>query len=218
MYSSRDLRSPTRYQIQTPNEPRRIKPGWLILGGLAVVLLLCCCLGVFGIAYWQGWFSKLPGLPSFGVTPTSSARTPSRTPTPNVDKPVPLGTRAVAENGLEITVLNFQRPLKVEGLKGGTADQQFVLATVRIRNTKSTGAAIVVNPADFSTMGDGGLAYAANARKDITIPNLLTQTTVAPGKELTAELIFQIATNDANLRLTWNTGASNRIFLLEESK
>lgn len=218
MYSSKDLRSP-RYQYQSQGEPRRIKPGWLILGGLAIVLLLCCCLGALGITYWQGWFSKLPGLPSFGGTPSSSSSSGSatRTPTLNPDKPIPLRTRAVAENGLEVTVVNFQRPLIVQGFKGGSPDQQFVLVTLRVRNTKSTGAPIAVNPADFTVMGDGGLAYASNP-KNITIQNLLTLTNIAPGKEISAELIFQVATNDTNLRLTWNTGASNRIFLIEENK
>ncbi len=217
MYSSKDLRTP-RYQYPSQTEPRRIKPGWFILGGLAIVLILCCCLGVLGLGWWQGWFSKLPGLPSFRSTPSSSsAGSTTRTPTPDPDKPIPLRTRAVAESGLEITVVNFQRPLTVQGFKGGSPDQQFVLVTIRIRNTKSTGAPIPVNPTDFSAMGDGGLAYPANP-KNVTIQNLLTQTNIAPGKEITAELIFQIATNDSSLRLTWNTGGSNRIFLLEESK
>ncbi len=217
MYSSKDLRSP-RYQFQSQVEPRRIKPGWLILGGLAIVLILCCCLAALGIAWWQGWYSKLPGLGSPGSgTPSSASASSTKTPIPNPDKPISLRTRAVAESGLEITVVNFQRPLTVQGFKGGSPDQQFVLITLRIRNTKSTGAPIPVNPTDFSVTGDGGLAYAANP-KNITIQNLLTQTSITPGKEISVELIFQVAVNDTNLRLTWNTGGSNRIFLLEESK
>jgi hypothetical protein len=217
VYSSKDLRTP-RYQYQSQTEPRRIKPGWFILGGLAIVLVLCCCLGAAVLLYMNRDSLKLPGLPSFGGTPSSSsARTATRTPTPNPDKPIALRTRAVAENGLEITVVNFQRPLTVQGFRGGSPDQQFVLVTLRVRNTKSTGAPIPVNPTDFTTIGDGGLAYTANP-KNVTIQNLLTQTNIAPGKEVTAELIFQIATNDSSMRMIWNTGGSDRIFLLEESK
>ncbi len=221
MYSSKDLRS-RRYQTYQPNtEPRQIKPGWFVLGGLALVLIFCCCCGGLAFAYWQGWFSNLPSLPGLpnvgGSTPSSSSATTTKTPISNPDKPVPLRTRSVGDSGLEVTAVNFQRPLTVQGLKGASPDQQFVLVTLRIRNTKSTGAPIPISPTDFTISGDGGLSYAANP-KNITIQNLLTQTTVAPGKEISAELIFQIAVNDANLRMTWNSGGSNRIFLLEESK
>jgi uncharacterized protein DUF4352 len=216
VYSSKDLRTP-RYQFQSQTEARRIKPGWFILGGLAIVLILCCCVGSLGLVWQQGWLSRLP-LTSFGSRPTaSSSGSTTKTPTPNPDVPVPLRTRAVAESGLEITVVSFQRPLTVQGFKGGPPDQQFALVTLRIRNTKSTGAPIPVTPTDFTAMGDGGIAYVANP-KNVTIQNLLTATTLGVGKEITAELIFQIATNDSGMRLNWNTGGSNRIFLLEESK
>ena len=123
----------------------------------------------------------------------------------------------IGDSGLEVTVLNLQRPLRVEGLKTTTPDQQFILVTVRVRNTKSTGAPIPLNAASFSLKGDGGLAYQPNP-KNITIQNMLTQAAVPPGKEITAELIFQIAVDDTNLRMTWDSGGSDRIFIIEESK
>lgn len=123
----------------------------------------------------------------------------------------------VGDNGLEVTVLNFQRPLRVEGLKAATPDQQFTLITLRVRNTKSTGTAIPINAANFTLKGDGGLVYQPNP-KNISIQNLLTQAAVPPGKEISAELIFQIAVDDSNLRLTWDSGGSNRTFIIEESK
>ena len=214
MYSSRDLRS-RRYQPYQAQEERRIKPGWYILGGLALVFVFCCCCSFLGIAYWQGWFSKLPSLPSLPRLPSTASAT--RTPTPDPDKPVAMRTRAVGDNGLEVTVLNLQRPLKVEGFKAATPDQQFILVTLRVRNTKSTGAPIPINGADFTLKGDGGLVYQPNP-KNITIQNMLTQAAVPSGKELSAELIFQIAGDDTSLRMTWNSGGSNRIFIVEESK
>lgn len=215
MYSSKDLRS-RRYQPYQPQEERRIKPGWFILGGLALLLVFCCCCAFLGIAYTQGWFSKLPSLPALpGSSSTGSA---TRTPTAaDPDKPVAMRTRMVGDNGLEVTVLNFQRPLRVEGLKAATPDQQFTLITLRVRNTKSTGTAIPINAANFTLKGDGGLVYQPNP-KNISIQNLLTQAAVPPGKEISAELIFQIAVDDSNLRLTWDSGGSNRTFIIEESK
>ena len=212
MYSSKDLRS-RRYQPYQPQAERRIKPGWYLLGALALLLIFCCCCSALGIAWWQGWFSRLPSLPSL---PAAAAAT--RTPTaPDPTKPVPMRIRSVGDSGLEVTVVNFQRPLRVEGVRGVTPDQQFVLVTLRIRNTKSTGVPIPINASDFTLGGDGGLDYPANP-KNITIQNLLTQATVPPGRELSAELIFQVAVNDTNLKMTWASGGSNRIFITEESK
>jgi hypothetical protein len=212
VYSSKDLRS-RRYQPYQPHEERRgIKPGWLILGGLALLLVVCCCLSLV-IALWQGWIRN----PLSSSNPPPASASATKTPAPDPDKPVPMRTRAVGDNGLEVTVLNFQNPLKVEGLKSASPEQQFVLVSVRVRNTKSTGAPIPINATDFTMKGDGGITYTPNP-KNITIQNLLTQATVAPGKEMTGELIFQIAVNDAGLRMFWNTGGSTRTFIVEESK
>jgi hypothetical protein len=222
VYSSRDLRS-RRYQPYQTQAERRIKPGWFIVGGLVLLILMCCCCSFLGLAWQQGWFSKLPSLPSLPALPGASkttAASSTKVPagaTPDPDKPVPMQTRSVGDNGLEVTVLNLQRPLRVEGLKALPPDQQFVLVTVRVRNTKSTGTPIPINGTDFTMTGDGGLTYNPNP-KNITIQNLLTQATVPPGKELAAELIFQIAVNDANLRMTWNAGGSTRTFIIEEVK
>jgi hypothetical protein len=222
VYQPRNLPS-RRYQPYQPVEERRgIKPGWFIVGGVALLILMCCCCSFLGLAWQQGWFSKMPSLPALPALPGSSRPATSATKTPggaatDPDKPVPMQTRAVGDNGLEVTVLNLQRPLRVEGLKALPPDQQFILVTVRVRNTKSTGAPIPVNGADFTMTGDGGLTYNPNP-KNITISNLLTQATVPPGKEVTAELIFQIAVNDANLRMTWNSAGATRVFIVEEAK
>lgn len=215
MYSSKDLR-PRRYQSYQPKAERRIKPGWFILGGLVVILIFCCCCAIGIAAYVYRDNLKIPSFPNpvGSLTSPGATRTPAA---PDPDKPVPMRTRMVGDNGLEATVLNLQRPLRVEGLKAATPDQQFILVTVRVRNTKSTGAAIPLNAASFSLKGDGGLVYQANP-KNITIQNMLTQAAVPPGKEISAELIFQIAVDDTNLRMTWDSGGSNRIFIIEESK
>ena len=119
------------------------------------------------------------------------------------------------DNGLELTVINVQRPLKVQGGVSLPADQQFILVTVQIANTKKTGTSLKTTVADFKVKGDGGLTYEPNP-KTVTIPNLLTEVNVAPGKNVEAELIYQIAVDDSGLRLLWKVGNQTRTFLLEK--
>jgi len=118
------------------------------------------------------------------------------------------------DNGLELTVVGLQRPLKVQGTVPIPADQQLVLVTVKIRNTQTSGAPLKVVAGEFTLKGDGGLTYPPNP-KTVTIPNLLTELNLAPGKEAEAELIFQIAADDSGLKLIWKSGTQTRTFLLE---
>jgi hypothetical protein len=184
--------------------PRPIR---LIAIAVAVVLLLCCCCAGLGIGlYFSGGLDQ--------VTAVLPGAKPTVTPTPNKNAPVALKKPGVADNGLEVTVTGFQRPLKVEGTVKLPADQQFVLATVRIRNTKTTGASLKVTAADFKAKGDGGLTYDANP-KTVTITNMLGDLDLGPGKSQEVELIFQIATDDTGLKLNWNVGGATRVFILE---
>lgn len=202
VYSPRDF----RYR-RFPVEGRRgIKPGYFILAGLGLVFVCCFC-GALFLLFRDRVPTSLPSPPSLSL-PAQATLTPDRR------TPVAIRTRAAADNGLELTVLDFQRPLKVEGLAKLPPDQQFILVSVRLRNTRSTGAPLQANPADFTVKGDGGLTYTANP-KNVTIDRLLTQTPVAPGKDLTGELIFQIAVDDSALKLYWKTGSTTRVILLE---
>jgi hypothetical protein len=198
----RNIASPLSYS--QPRSGRRIPPGYFIVGGIALLMLLCCCcaglVAVFQFGGGTSMFSSLTG----------------PTPTPTVDKsaPVPLKTKAVADNGLELTVTGVERPLQVEGTVKLPPDQQFILVSVRIHNTKKTGTPIKVTTADFKVKGDGGLVYTANPTT-VTIPQLLTQADMAPNASLDAELIFQIASNDSSLQMSWKAGAATRILSLE---
>ena len=186
-----------------PRAGRRIPPGYLIIGAIAlIVLLCCCCAGLVLLVRGQGG--------SFA----SSLTGPSPTPTIDKSAPVPLKTRALMDNGLEMTVTGVERPLKVEGNIKLPSDQQFILVSARIRNTKKTGAPITVNASDFKVKGDGGLIYDANP-KTVTIPQQITQVDIAPGGSLDGELIFQIAYNDSGLKMSWKAGSETRIFSLE---
>ena len=200
----RNIATPPSYA--QPRGGRRIPPGYLIAGGIGLIVLLCCCC----IALIAG--VKISGV---DVTkPLASLTGPSPTPTVDKNAPVPLKTKATADNGLELTVTGVERPLKVEGSVKLPADQQFILVSVRFHNTKKTGAAIKVTSADFKVKGDGGLTYTANPTV-VTIPNLLTQLDLAANATNDAELIFQIASNDSGLQMSWKVGAATRVFSLE---
>jgi hypothetical protein len=202
------LTTPNPY---APRGGRRIPPGYIIIGCVVAFVLMCCCCAALLLVFqvWGGTDALQKQVSEFT----------GPTPTPTLDKnaPVPLRTKGVADNGLEMTVLGVQRPLKVEGTVKVPPDQQFILVTVRVRNTKKTGAPIKVTAADFKVRGDGGLDYSANP-KVVTIQNLITQGDIPPGGALEGELIFQIAVNDTNLRLNWKTGNQTRVFLLEDKK
>lgn len=197
---NRNLTAPSPYESGS----RAVPPG-LLVAGAVVLVIACCCFGLVGGLAGKQIFGG-GHLPSFG----------GPSPTPTVDKkaPVPLNTKALADNGLELTVTDYQRPLKVEGGTPLPSDQQYILVSIHLRNTKRVGAAIQVTPDDFKAIGDGGLTYDANP-STVTIPQELAQASVAPGASLDAELIFQIASNDSGMKMTWKVGTSTRIFALD---
>lgn len=202
----RNIAAPSPY-APPPRGGRRIPPGYFIIGAIALIVLLCCCCA--GLAVLVLNRDNLPGI--------SSLTGPSPTPTVDQNAPVPLKTKAVADNGVELTVLSMQRPLQVEGTVKLPSDQQFILVSIRIHNTKKTGAPISVSAADFKVKGDGGLVYDANP-KTVTTPDQLTQKDLAPNASVDADLIFQIANNDSGLKMSWKAGAATRVFLLEVQK
>ncbi|MBM3127893.1 MAG: DUF4352 domain-containing protein [Chloroflexi bacterium] len=189
---------------------RRGVPPLLLIGCAALVLIVCCsCAGLITGLQFSGGLEKMTksvSLP-FGQ--------PAATPTLDKNAPVPLKKPGLMDNGLELTVINMQRPLKVEGGVKLPADQQYILITVQIVNTKKTGAALKATAAEFKVKGDGGLTYDANP-KAVTIPGLLNEVSVAPDKTQEAELIYQIATDDSGLRLLWKVGTQTRTFILEK--
>jgi hypothetical protein len=177
----------------------------LIIGGI-VLIAACCFCGLVGGLVFHGMGGGGSPLASFG----------GPSPTPTVDKkaPVPVNAKALADNGLELTVTDVQRPLKVQGSANLPADQQLMLVSIHLRNTKRVGAAIPVTPDDFKAIGDGGLTYDANPAT-VTIPQELAPSSLAPGASLDGELIFQIASNDSGMKMTWKIGTATRIFSLE---
>jgi hypothetical protein len=167
----------------SPEERRSPKP--ILIGCIAIALVVICgCAGlVVGLQMGGGTAGLAKGI----SLPSGS---PTTTPTPDRNAQVPLRSKGVMDNGLELSVVNYQRPLKVEGGVALPADQQFILLSVQIVNSKKTGAGIQVAPSDFVVKGDGGLSYDANP-KTVTIPKMMEQTMILPAKSLDAELIYQ---------------------------
>jgi hypothetical protein len=190
--------------------PRNIPPA-LLIGCLAVLIVACCG----GAGFLGGLVWGVGGVDNLTKSASLPFGQPSATPTLDKSAPVPLKQAGAMENGLALTVINVQRPLKVQGGVALPTDQQFILATVQITNTKKTGTALKTTSADFKATGDGGLTYDPNP-KTVTIPNLLNEVNVSPGKMVEAELIFQIAADDSGLKLLWKVGTQTRTFLLEK--
>ena len=199
---------------EEPRGGRRIPATPILIGVAAILVLCCCCLGVV-IGLQMGGGGK-PLMDKLGSSMPSFGGGPTVTPTPDKNAVVLARKPGLADNGLELTVIGFQRPLKVQGTVPLPPDQQFVLASVRIRNTKKTGTPLQVKSADFSIKGDGGLVYLPNP-KAVTIQGILTEMNLAPNATQDGELIFQIAADDATLKLYWKAGAQTRIFELPEA-
>jgi len=118
---------------------------------------------------------------------------------------------------LELAVLGMQRPLKTDVPVKLAPNEQFILVSVQITNTRRTGQPVTVNGSDFKLKGFGGQTYEANP-KTVTIPQLVTKLDIPPGRSLNGELIFQIATDDGELRLFWTSGKTTREFILEKPR
>lgn len=204
MYPSKEAR--TRNFVTTGAMPTRGASGIFMVAGIAILLVCCACAGL------------ALGLQLSGGTNNFSNPLASRTtPTPDKNAPITLRTPTANDNGIELTVVGFQRPLKVEGGIKLPPNEQFVLVTVKLTNTKKTGSPIAVKSSEFKLSGEGGLTYDANP-KTVTIPQQLSETAIAPGKSVEAELIYQIATDDAALKLAWTAGKTTRVIQLEKPK
>jgi len=186
-------------------EPRQPKLGPVLLIGIGALVCVCACIGLIIGAFWTG-----------ALSPASLPLLARATPTRDPNAPVALKTPTTMTSGLELTATGFQRPLKVQGAKIPDTEQ-FVLVTVRLKNTRATGAPLKVTLADFSLSGDGGLTYKPNP-KGVEIKDLLTELDVAPGATASAELIFQIPSDDSGLRLIWASGGAKRTIVVEPNK
>ena len=128
------------------------------VGGL---LFFCVCLCV-GLAVL---------LPALGFNPLADVGTitlfgPSATATPRVTRGgeptlVPFGRAVRSDNGQRVTVTAYQRPLPTEDVEIPEG-QELVLVTVRIDNSRTTGAPLKFGPEDFTLVTEEGESYEVN--------------------------------------------------------
>ncbi|MBI5651629.1 MAG: DUF4352 domain-containing protein [Chloroflexi bacterium] len=208
MYPSKEARTRNFVTTGAPPAPGRAT-GIFMVAGIAILLVCCACAGlILGL--------QLSGGAGNISNPLGSLSTRA-TPTPDKNAPITLRTPTANDNGIELIVVGFQRPLKVEGGVKLAPNEQFVLVTVKLTNTKKTGSPIAVKSSEFKLSGEGGLTYDANP-KTVTIPQQLSESAIAPGKSIEAELIYQIATDDGALKLSWVVGKTTRVIQLEKPK
>ncbi len=193
-------------------QPRhRSEPPYLLLGVLALVLVCCVCTG--GVVAYKTWSGA-----SSAEAPTSQPGAAGKTPTATVKGTTAPTSKLSGANGLEISLAGFQRPLQVQGLTKTKPGYQFILVTLSIRNTKTSGPPVGLSPDQFKVKGDGGLTYEANPASVMTDSLMGTEDTVASGKTVERDLVFLVAQDDTGLVLNWTTGGATRPLSLEPAK
>lgn len=182
----------------------------LAIGGVSL-LCVCLLLGVCGLAFGLGVGPLGEGNLAFalpiGGAPT---RTPSASKTPTL---VPYGRSARNDAGLSVTVSAYQRPLPAEDIEIPEG-QELVLVTVRIENSRKTGAPLKYSPEDFALVTPEGEHFAVNIG-GITTGENLQPGELAPGKAVRGDLIFYVYSDVSELQLAWTSAdGKTRLFRL----
>lgn len=163
-------------------------------------LCVCMCIGVFFLTSVTGMNPVLTidlgdGLPfsQSTATPRASAKLTAT--------PVPYGKSGKSDTGLRVTVTSYQRPLPTEGLQVPEG-QELALVTVRIENTRATGAPIKFSPDDFALVSPEGDHFPVNIG-GITTGDDLKAGELAAGKSAKGDIIFYVYSDVSNLQLAW---------------
>lgn len=179
------------------------------IGGIAV-LCVCMCIGVSLLLTATGNNPLMPdGLSfNFGSAPATPTARASARGTPTL---VPYGKAVRSDNGLRVTVTSYQRPLPTEDVQIPDG-QELVLVTVRIDNSRTTGAPLKFSPEDFALVSPDGDHFSVNLG-GITTGENLAAGEVAPGENKKGDLIFFVYTDVADLQLAW-TAADGKTRLM----
>jgi hypothetical protein len=179
------------------------------IGGIAF-LCVCLCIGVSLFATATGNNPLLPegfNIDFAGAPPPPATRATGRG-TPTL---VAYGRSAQSDNGLRVTVTAYQRPLPTEDVEI-PEDQELVLVTVRIENSRTTGAPLKFDPEDFALVSEDGDRFAVNIGGITTGENLVAGE-VGPRQNRKGDLIFFVYSDVPNLQLAW-TSADGKTRLL----
>lgn len=169
------------------------------VGGIAF-LCVCMCLGIFLLTSVTGNNPVMTidlgeGMPF--SQPTATPRASAK----GTATPVPYGKSTKSENGLRVTVTSFQRPLPTEGVEIPDG-QELALVTVKIENTRASGAPIKFSPEDFALVSPEGERYEVNIG-GITTDDDLKAGELAAGKSAKGDMIFFVYSDVPNVLLAW---------------
>ncbi len=181
------------------------------IGGIAF-LCVCLCVGVTALLTATGNNPLLTdgltinfGSPESTPTPRASARG-----TPTL---VPFNRAGKNDNGLQVTVTAWQRPLPTEDVEIPDG-QELALVTVRIQNSRTTGAPLKFDPEDFALVSEVGDRFAVNIG-GITTGENLKAGEVKPGEIKKGDLIFFVYSDVPDLQLAWTSAdGKTRLFRL----
>lgn len=179
----------------------------LAVGGI-LVLCVCMCAGIALVTSAMG-ANPLANIQVnlFDEPATATPRASARG-TPTL---VPYGRAARSDNGLSMTVTAYQRPLPTEGVEIPDG-QELVLVTVRVANSRTTGAPIKFSPEDFALVSEQGDNFKVNIG-GITTGENLAPGEVEPGKNIKGDLIFFVYSDSGDLQLAW-TAADGKTRLM----
>lgn len=180
-------------------------------GGI-LILCVCMCLGLTVLTAVTGnnpFITADLGLDTLFASATATPRASARG-TPTL---VPYGKGGRSDNGLRVTVTAYQRPLPTEDIEIPEG-QELVLVTVRIENTRTTGAPIKYSPDAFALVSPEGDRFEVNVG-GITTGENLKDGEVAPGKSTKGDLIFYVYSDVPDLQLAWTSAdGKTRLFRL----
>lgn len=180
------------------------------VGGIAF-LCVCLCAGLIGLTIATGTDPlAMAGITvDLGLSPTATPRASTR----GEPTLVPYGRSTRSDNGLRVTVTAFQRPLPTEDVEIPDG-QELVLVTVKIDNSRTTGAPLKFSPDDFSLVSDQGDNFDVNIG-GITTGENLTPDEVGPGQNKKGDLIFFVYSDVQDLQLAWTAAdGKTRLFRL----
>lgn len=181
----------------------------LALGGI-LLLCVCMCAG-FALLLSQTGFNPL-GDTAINLLGNEATATPraSGKGTPTL---VPYGKSARSDNGLRVTVTAFMRPLAAEDVEIPDG-QELALVTVRIDNSRTTGAPLKFDPEEFALVSPEGDHFAVNVG-GITTGENLKAGEVNPGADVKGDLIFYVYSDVPDLQLAWTSAdGKTRLFRL----
>jgi hypothetical protein len=177
---------------------------------IAGILVLCVCM-CFGITL----LATQTGLNPLGNVQINLFDEPA-TPTPRASAKgtptlVPYGRSARSDNGLRVTVTAYQRPLPAEDVEIPNG-QELVLVSVRVDNSRTTGAPLKFSPEEFALVSPNGDKFDVNIG-GITTGENLAAGELAPGESKKGDLIFYVYSDVPDLQLAW-TAADGKTRLM----